>query len=110
MGERNLHIRELYALVEKAAATKTTQEWLELLKPLSIPVVKMNRLDELEDDPHLAAVGLFERYEHPHVGGYKLIRPAVQFSRTPANIYRHAPLLGEHTDVLLSEVEEAPTT
>jgi crotonobetainyl-CoA:carnitine CoA-transferase CaiB-like acyl-CoA transferase len=107
MGERNKHIRELYGLVEAAAASKTTQEWLDLLKPLSIPVAKMNRLDELETDPHLEAVGMFERHEHPHVGGYKLVRPPVRFSKTPANIYRHAPLLGEHTNELLAEVDEA---
>jgi crotonobetainyl-CoA:carnitine CoA-transferase CaiB-like acyl-CoA transferase len=101
--ERVAHIRELYALVEKAAATKTTQEWLDLLRPLSIPVGKMNRLDELEDDPHLAAVGMFHRYEHPHIGPYKAVRPAVKFSKTPSNIYRHAPLLGEHTQEVLAE-------
>jgi crotonobetainyl-CoA:carnitine CoA-transferase CaiB-like acyl-CoA transferase len=106
MGERNKHIRELYGLVEAAAASKTTQEWLDLLKPLSIPVAKMNRLDELETDPHLVAVGMFERHEHPHVGGYKLVRPPVKFSKTPANVYRHAPLLGEHTNELLAEVDE----
>src|SRR5690349_11610305 len=42
---RSKHISALYEQVEIAAATKTTQEWLDLLKPLSIPVVRTNRLD-----------------------------------------------------------------
>jgi crotonobetainyl-CoA:carnitine CoA-transferase CaiB-like acyl-CoA transferase len=100
---RNANIRELYALVAKAAATKTTQEWLDILKPLSVPVMKLNRLEDLENDPHLAAVGLFQRYEHPQIGTYKLIRPPVKFSKTPANIRRHAPRLGEHTGEILAE-------
>jgi crotonobetainyl-CoA:carnitine CoA-transferase CaiB-like acyl-CoA transferase len=103
---RAKHIHELYALVEQAAATKTTQEWLDILKPLSIPVVRTNRLEDLESDPHLAAVGLFETYEHPEVGAYKLIRPPVKFSRSPANIRRHPPRLGEHTEEVLAEVSE----
>jgi crotonobetainyl-CoA:carnitine CoA-transferase CaiB-like acyl-CoA transferase len=101
---RNANIRELYALVAEAAATKTTQEWLDILKPLSVPAMKVNRLEDLESDPHLAAVGLFQRFEHPEAGAYKLIQPPVKFSRTPANIRRHAPRLGEHTAEILAEV------
>jgi crotonobetainyl-CoA:carnitine CoA-transferase CaiB-like acyl-CoA transferase len=100
---RMKHINELYGLVAEAALTKTTQEWLDVLKPMSIPVVKTNRLDDLESDPHLEAVGLFERYDHPQLGGYKQLRPPVKFSRTPANIRRHPPRLGEHTQEILAE-------
>jgi crotonobetainyl-CoA:carnitine CoA-transferase CaiB-like acyl-CoA transferase len=99
------HIRELYALVEDVARTRTTDEWLALLKPLSIPVVRMNRLDDLMTDPHLEAVGLFERYEHPEAGGYLAMRPPVKYSASPANIRRHPPRLGEHTEEVLGELE-----
>ena len=86
--------------------TRTTAEWLALLKPLSIPVVRTNRLDELSDDPHLDAVGLFERYRHPEAGDYLSLRPPVKYSATPANTRRHPPRLGEHTAEILAEVEE----
>jgi len=68
----------------------------------------MNRLDELEYDPHLTAVGMFEHLEHPHIGLYQAVRPPVKFSRTPANICRHAPLLGEHTQEILAEAGIKP--
>ena len=103
---RGAHIRELYALVDEVTPTKTTTEWLALLKPLSIPVVKMNRLDDLPDDPHLDAVGLFERYSHPQAGDYIAMRPPVTYSATPANIRRHPPRLGEHTAEILVEAGE----
>jgi crotonobetainyl-CoA:carnitine CoA-transferase CaiB-like acyl-CoA transferase len=103
---RAKHIHELYALVEQAAATKTTDEWLAILKPLSIPVTKTNRLEDIEADPHIAAVGLFETYEHPELGAYKQIRPPVKFSASPANIRLHPPRLGEHTEEILAEVSE----
>lgn len=105
-SNRARHTRELYALIEQAAATKTTQEWLDILKPLSIPVVKTNTLDDLNTEPHLAAVGFFETYEHPEVGRYRAIRPPVKFSKTPANIRRHPPRLGEHTAEILAEAGE----
>jgi len=104
---RNRHARELYALVETVTQERTTQEWLDLLKPLSIPVVRTNRLDELEYDPHLKAVGLFEVYDHPDVGPYRQMRPPVRFTKTPSNIRRHPPRLGQHTEEVLAEIGEA---
>jgi len=101
---RAKHTVELYGLIEQAAATKTTQEWLDILKPLSIPVVKTNTLDDLDTDPHLNAVGFFQTYDHPQVGAYRLIKPPVTFSKSPSNIRRHPPMLGEHTDEILAEV------
>lgn len=103
---RNKNARELYALVETVTQEKTTQEWLDLLKPLSIPVVKTNRLDDLPTDPHLEAVELFQTYDHPDVGPYKAIRPPVRFTKTPSNIRRHPPKLGQHTEEVLAEVSE----
>jgi crotonobetainyl-CoA:carnitine CoA-transferase CaiB-like acyl-CoA transferase len=102
---RARHVRELYGLVEDVTRTRTTDEWLALLKPLQIPVVKMNRLDALPDDPHLAAVGLFERYVHPEAGAYLSLRPPVNFAATPATTRRHPPRLGEHTAELIAELE-----
>jgi crotonobetainyl-CoA:carnitine CoA-transferase CaiB-like acyl-CoA transferase len=101
---RAKHTHELYSLVETVTGAKTTEEWLALLKPMSIPVVRTNRLDDLESDPHLAAVGFFESYDHPQVGGYKQLKPPVKFAATPANIRRHPPRLGEHTDEVLAEL------
>ncbi len=100
---RNRNIRELYRLVGEATKTKTTAEWFALLKPLSIPIVKLNRMEDLEDDPHLQAVDFFQHYDHPHAGPYVTTRPPARFSATPASIRRHAPRLGEHTDEVLAE-------
>ena len=98
------NIRELYALVDEVTPTKTTAEWLALLVPLQIPVVRMNRLDDLPADPHLAAVDFFQRYEHPDVGAYFNMRPPVKFSVTPSNIRLHPPKMGEHTEEIEREL------
>ncbi|CAN5269057.1 CoA transferase [soil metagenome] len=101
---RTKHIGELYGMVEEISVQRTTQEWLDVLKPLSIPVVKMNRLDDLPEDPHLKATGFFQPYDHPDIGRYKSMKPPLKFSKTPANIRRHPPHLGEHTDAIIAEL------
>jgi crotonobetainyl-CoA:carnitine CoA-transferase CaiB-like acyl-CoA transferase len=101
---RTQNIRELYAMIEELTETKTTEEWLDLLLPHSIPAVKMNRFDDLQNDPHLKAVEFFQRYDHPHAGPYFAMKPPVRFSETPANIRRHPPRLGEHTREVLAEL------
>ncbi|HLY79801.1 MAG TPA: CoA transferase, partial [Caulobacteraceae bacterium] len=106
---RAANIGALYEMVDVVTKTRTTAEWLELLKPLQIPVVKMNRFDDLFDDPHLDAVGLFEQRQHPEAGPYVSIRPPLKFSASPANIRRHPPRLGQHTEEVLAEIEEKDT-
>ena len=102
---RATHQNELYQLMEMAVATRTTEEWLRLLKPLQIPVARMNRLDELMDDPHLKSVGFFQRYDHPVAGPYNATRPPVTFSATPSNVRLHPPLLGQDTDEVMGAVK-----
>ena len=101
---RAQHIRELYGMVDQVTRLKTTDEWLTLLKPLQIPVVRMNRLDELMDDPHLTAVGFFEPFKHPEAGVYYQMKHPVAYAASPANVRRHPPRMGEHTDELLAEL------
>jgi crotonobetainyl-CoA:carnitine CoA-transferase CaiB-like acyl-CoA transferase len=103
---RSQNYHALYGLLEDITRTRTTADWLAALKPLSIPVVKTNRLDDLMDDPHLKAVGFFERFDHPEAGAYYQMKPPLKFSKTPANVRRHPPKLGEHTrEVELGEFE-----
>ena len=106
---RAAHLRELYAMVDEVTRTRTTAEWLELLKPLNIPVVKMNRFDDLPGDPHLSAVDFFQRRVHPDAGPYISVRPPVSYSASPANVRRHPPRLGQHTAEVLAEIDDRET-
>ena len=101
---RSHNIQALYALMDEVTVTRMTAEWLALLQPLSIPVVALNRMGDLMDDPHLKAVSFFERYDHPDAGAYFGVKPPVRYSASPANVRRHPPRLGEHTREVLAEL------
>jgi len=72
-------------------------EWLGSLREIDIPACPVNSIEELFEDPHLKAVGLFEQRDHPTEGKVVVMRHPVRYGRSPASIRRLAPNLGEHT-------------
>jgi crotonobetainyl-CoA:carnitine CoA-transferase CaiB-like acyl-CoA transferase len=105
MGDRTRNIDDTYAETARIMATRTTQEWLDLFAPTSVPINRVNRLEDLADDPHLAATGFWKTVEHPTEGRLRTTGFPVNFSATPAEeTRRHAPRLGEHTRELLAEL------
>lgn len=56
------------------------------------------------DDPQVRHPGVPEKVEHPWAGGTRIIGSGVNISETPTAIFRPAPLLGEHTAVVIEEL------
>ncbi len=104
LPERVQHIDVLYRLVEEHACTRTTGQWVAFCDRVSIPCMPVMDLNDLQDDPHVRAVGLFEQAEHPSEGAYRPVRSPVRFSATPYRLRSHAPALGEHTREVLAEL------
>jgi len=98
---RTRHAEEIGRFLAGELAARSTAEWLTLLQGIDIPACKVNALEDLIADPHLAAVGLFEQAEHPTEGTLTNCRFPVTFSRTPADVRRLAPNLGEHDAAVL---------
>lgn len=101
-NNRSQNYETLYKTLGDILAQRTSAQWLSQLKPLSIPVAPVNSLEDLFSDPHLAAVGLFVQQEHPSEGRLTQVRPPVKFDKTPGEIKRLAPLLGEHSREVLA--------
>ncbi|MGB6102897.1 MAG: CoA transferase [Pusillimonas sp.] len=101
---RSQEIDALYQILAQIVAGKTTEQWLALLADEDIPHASVNTLDDLLDDEHLRAIGLFQAVKHETEGGMKTLGIPVAFSRTPGSIRRLAPTLGGHssTEILAS--------
>ncbi len=100
---RSANIDAVYATLTEGMKQRTTAEWLAELRPADIPCGKVNRLDELFEDDYLTETGYFEPYDHPVEG--RVVIPAIpaRFSKTPPNVHRPWPKLGEHTREILAE-------
>ena len=100
---RNARVKELYADMAAITRTMDTAQLLALCDELDIPATRIYSIDELTDHPHLKAVGLFQPQQHPSVGPIVAMRPTTRFSRTPAELARPAPELGQHSIEVLRE-------
>ena len=101
---RLAHIDEVYAMLGELLAERTTAEWLEAFDAANIPSMPVNHPDDLVDDPHLAATGFWQTIEHAELGTLRFPGIPAHFSKTPGEIRRAAPALGEHSVEVLTEI------
>jgi crotonobetainyl-CoA:carnitine CoA-transferase CaiB-like acyl-CoA transferase len=79
------------------------EDWLRRLIEKDVPAAPINTLDEVFADPQVKTYGFPIEVEHPKMGKMKLIGNAVDMSRTPPSIDRPPPVLGEHTEEILTD-------
>jgi crotonobetainyl-CoA:carnitine CoA-transferase CaiB-like acyl-CoA transferase len=100
---RSRNYDEAYAFVAEQMKTRTTAEWIEALERADIPVQRMNSLEDIVADPHLAATGFWHFVEHPTEGRIRSMAVPSEWSESAPGYRRHAPRLGEHTREALRE-------
>jgi crotonobetainyl-CoA:carnitine CoA-transferase CaiB-like acyl-CoA transferase len=96
---RKTMTEKLQAILE----TRTADDWLVLLSEKGIPAGAVNNVEEVFKHPQVIARKLVEKVSHPTLGEISLIRNPLIFSKTPINIRKHPPVLGEHTETFLNE-------
>ena len=68
-----------------------------------IPTAPLMTIHDLMQDDHLAHRKFLVDVEHPEVGRYPTPSGAFRMGASPWRLYRPPPLLGQHTDEVLSE-------
>ena len=101
---RRGNISRLYEIAASILPEKTTAEWLEILSVANVPAMRVNDIDDLFDDPHLQATGMFRQRTHPTEGEYIEVRPPVRFSAYAYGELDHAPTPGQHSAEVAQEL------
>jgi crotonobetainyl-CoA:carnitine CoA-transferase CaiB-like acyl-CoA transferase len=86
-------------------AQRTTQEAVDTLGAAMIPAGPVLSPQQALDHPHIRATGFMQDIDYPGLPvPAPVVRAAVRLSETPGEIVSRPPLLGEHTDLVLTEL------
>ena len=88
-------------LIEEVMMTRRKAEWISVLRAAGIPCGPVRSVEEALSDPLAVAREVVTEIDHPTIGTMSTLGLSLQLNDTPAEIRRHPPLLGEHTEEIL---------
>ncbi len=95
---------EIVKILREQFRRKARQYWLPRLDANHIPNAPINTIAEVFDNPQVKHMGIPRQITHPKAGTSNLVGSPINLSGTPAKFYRAAPLLGEHTEEILTKL------
>ena len=101
MPARRKHWPELREVLERAFATKTADEWMELMKE-TVPIAPINDVGEALRDPQVLHRNMVVEAEHPVAGRYRMPGNPIKLGQEER--FEPAPTMGQHTRAVLSEL------
>jgi len=101
---RNENYEILRPIIAKIIREKTTEEWQDILDKAGVPNGPINTVDKVVENPQVKARNMIVEVEHPRAGKLKMPGIPIKMSETPGDIRKHPPILGEHTEEILSEL------
>jgi len=94
--------------LQEVFSRKSAEEWLTRLCDSDVPAGPIYSVDEALKTPQALARAVIVELEHPSIGKARSIRNPIRMSETPIRYRRPPPILGEHTDAILTELGTAP--
>jgi crotonobetainyl-CoA:carnitine CoA-transferase CaiB-like acyl-CoA transferase len=94
----------LFAELRPRFLTRTTVEWVEIMRAGGQRVAPVRTYDQVVADPQVLLNGYVVPVEHPEFGSIHMVGSPVRFSDTPATPSAVAPELGQHTEEVLLEL------
>jgi formyl-CoA transferase len=95
---------ELQAIFRDRFAQDTTEHWVTRLEEQDILCAPVRSLQEALADPQTTVNEMVIEMAHPKAGTVKVLDSPIRLSRTPNDVRRPAPMLGEHNAEVLREL------
>jgi crotonobetainyl-CoA:carnitine CoA-transferase CaiB-like acyl-CoA transferase len=93
---------ELKPLLDAQLGRETRAHWIEQLTAAGIPCGSVRDFQELFADAQISARSMTVDVPHPRVGALRVLGTPLKLSETPPSVRMPPPLLGEHTDAILT--------
>ncbi len=99
--DRMANLQALVETLTDTLKTRITAAWLPLLEQANVPCGPVLSLDQVYHYPQVQARKMDMEIDHPIAGRIHALGFPVKYSATPGQIYRPAPILGQHTFQIL---------
>ena len=103
-ANRAEHCRELIRILDQRFSTESREEWGRRLDAEGCIWAPVQTLDQVVKDPQVHANGYTAPLEHPSEGTLQVVSAPIKFQRTPGQVQRAAPELGQDTEMVLLEI------
>ena len=100
-------LMHIFDTIEQWTMTKSKFEVMEICNAKNIPVGPILSMKEISQEPSLRETGTVVEVEHPTRGAYLTVGNPIKLSDSVSEVKR-SPLLGEHTDEILTSVLGIP--
>jgi benzylsuccinate CoA-transferase BbsF subunit len=101
---RKDHERELNALIEDWTKLRSAEEVMTILQQAGVPAGVVENPADVFADPQLRHRELFWPIEHNEIGEFNHLGSSFRMSETPAEPRTPSPLLGEHTEYVMTKI------
>ncbi len=98
----------LVPLLNAIFSTRPASDWLKRLDEAGVPAGRIKTVAEVCDSEHLRARGMFVQLQHPKAGTVTAMGVPIRLWDTPGAAQAPAPLLGQHTDEILTGLLRIP--
>ncbi len=95
---------QLIPLIAADIGRRPTAEWLEKLERAGVPCSRVNTVDRAFHEPQAFARDMLIEVPHPTIGSLKMAGSPLKLASIEHPPRRPPPLLGEHTDDILTNV------
>ena len=100
---RSQNVDALYATIAEVTPTRTTAQWLEVLRSRDVPCANVNSIDDLLKDPHLNDIGFFRTVQHPTEGTLRSTRSPFHLHGEPEQPDLPAPNISADARTVLGQ-------
>ncbi|MBI3970886.1 MAG: CoA transferase [Chloroflexi bacterium] len=95
---------EIRRRLDPILRTRTTQEWLDLLRPKGVWCAPVNDYERALTDPAICHLDPILGLDHPQAGHVRLLKHPIRYGAGQPEVRRIPPALGEDTDAVLGEL------
>lgn len=104
IDDRMANQDELDGVIAERTRELTREDLVERLVDADVLTAPIKEAPEVAEDPQVRHNGMIQSVQHPTLGPIDVTGVPLHFEQTPGAVRLHPPLLGEHTDEILTEL------